>query len=433
MKKIRKEVSHRHSDEAPVSFCEVAAYFSEEEWKLLHKWQKELYENVMKEIQQAVISLGDITGKADVLFRKTRKAKKSLNDTLETNLWESHNGPSAGYQILNSDDILRMEQELESSFVEGCGSSEREGHTCNSAGHGAKVAVASFSVKEEEENSMGHPSSEEGQDILSAPRPEVTPPGKSMGINAVGEPYPIGAHCFRKREGMDSPAGERSSKRKPKAEESVIFTERNLPPKASPEKATVEGIQNSERMRGSGSQLWPESSCEIAREKTSQCENRFANDRHLKLTEENSEMEETDNVSTSWSNLWNAHAFVGHENEQNWTSYTVPNFEKGQNITFNEHKRTEGGSYAKKGNFQCRECHKSFTQKRYLICHLRIHSEERPFQCTECDKSFCHKHHLIGHQRTHSGEKPFQCSKCTKSFTWKDSLRRHERTHMEDI
>ncbi|XP_069463740.1 uncharacterized protein [Ambystoma mexicanum] len=46
------------SDKPPVTLHDVAAYFSEEEWKLLHEWQKELYKNVMNEIHQALVSLG---------------------------------------------------------------------------------------------------------------------------------------------------------------------------------------------------------------------------------------------------------------------------------------------------------------------------------------------------------------------------------------
>ncbi|XP_069464087.1 zinc finger protein 34-like isoform X2 [Ambystoma mexicanum] len=46
--------------QAPLTFHDAAAFFSEEEWKLLHEWQKELYKNVMNEIHQALISLGPL-------------------------------------------------------------------------------------------------------------------------------------------------------------------------------------------------------------------------------------------------------------------------------------------------------------------------------------------------------------------------------------
>ncbi|XP_069098849.1 zinc finger protein 510-like isoform X2 [Pleurodeles waltl] len=46
--------------QAKAVFADVSTSFSEEEWKLLQEWQKELYKNVMNEIHQALISLGPI-------------------------------------------------------------------------------------------------------------------------------------------------------------------------------------------------------------------------------------------------------------------------------------------------------------------------------------------------------------------------------------
>ncbi|XP_029440326.1 zinc finger protein 773-like [Rhinatrema bivittatum] len=45
------------SDRASVTFSNVAAYFSEEEWEVLEERQKELYRGVMKEIHWILISL----------------------------------------------------------------------------------------------------------------------------------------------------------------------------------------------------------------------------------------------------------------------------------------------------------------------------------------------------------------------------------------
>ncbi|XP_069055454.1 zinc finger protein 777-like [Pleurodeles waltl] len=68
---------HQDSDNVPVTFQDVAASFSDEEWTLLQRWQKELYQNVMKEIQQALHSLGPVI--ATHVFSLRTKEKEDLN------------------------------------------------------------------------------------------------------------------------------------------------------------------------------------------------------------------------------------------------------------------------------------------------------------------------------------------------------------------
>lgn len=79
---------------ASVTFHNVAVYFSEKEWKLLKEWQKELYKDVMKEIHEALLSMGHtilnrelvlkVKGKDDMCCRVHQHARdqdKSKNIT----------------------------------------------------------------------------------------------------------------------------------------------------------------------------------------------------------------------------------------------------------------------------------------------------------------------------------------------------------------
>ncbi|XP_044512545.1 zinc finger protein 14 homolog [Gracilinanus agilis] len=96
-----------------------------------------------------------------------------------------------------------------------------------------------------------------------------------------------------------------------------------------------------------------------------------------------------------------------------------------QNSELAAHQRIHDGEKL----YECIQCGKTFKQRGHLTAHQRIHSGEKPFECKHCGNTFTWRESLAAHQRIHTGEKPYECKHCGKAFTRKFSLAAHQRIH----
>ncbi|KAJ1204802.1 hypothetical protein NDU88_000240 [Pleurodeles waltl] len=142
-------MARRQSDKIPVTSYDAASLFSEEEWKLLHEWQKDLYKNVMTEIHQALIALGPLI--ATTVFTLRAKEKEDLchldqeDCHLRQNIYCSPRSMS-----LPSDDGLNRGQVSEVCLVDHRdGSDGLERSPDLRSGH--EDGIITLNIKEEEE------------------------------------------------------------------------------------------------------------------------------------------------------------------------------------------------------------------------------------------------------------------------------------------
>jgi len=105
-------------------------------------------------------------------------------------------------------------------------------------------------------------------------------------------------------------------------------------------------------------------------------------------------------------------------------SYSCPHCEK----CYNNSESLRVHMYIHSMKHKCSECGKCFQCNADLTRHRRIHSGEKPFECSVCGKRFSRGGYLTVHSRIHSGEKPYKCNVCKKAFRNKS----HESAHWRE-
>lgn len=79
----------------------------------------------------------------------------------------------------------------------------------------------------------------------------------------------------------------------------------------------------------------------------------------------------------------------------------------------------------------CSKCGQCFSSQQSLSVHMAAHTQEKQLQCLKCSKFFGSRAELRSHMKVHEGEKPFHCYECKESFTKQDDLAQHTKTHLE--
>ncbi|NXN21284.1 ZN573 protein, partial [Nycticryphes semicollaris] len=79
--------------------------------------------------------------------------------------------------------------------------------------------------------------------------------------------------------------------------------------------------------------------------------------------------------------------------------------------------------------YTCKECMENFSSESFFILHQHHHDNHHLICCPCCNRTFTWASEFVRHHRTHTGERPYQCGICQKSFKRHNHLNIHQRVH----
>ncbi|XP_078500195.1 uncharacterized protein LOC144755289 [Lissotriton helveticus] len=390
-----------------VTFHDASTYFSEEEWTLLQEWQKDLYRNVMKEIHQALISLGPLITTTVISLRAKENEEVCRGGNPKS---ERKTGTSdfPSVMVPNHNDLFIMNREESLHLNNRQETQEKQRNYCLSRDEEPVLILIENSDEEVEESRIGP---NPGYEIMS------------FHIKDEDETYYTKHQDIKRKEKISSstvdpvftsikleedphfykePFSEAKTtvgeSRKRKAAHSGPGSEKKTACKEVHGKAKGKVDESTEQRTNAESQLWTGSNPELGREKSAQSDSACILPDHGNFQQDTNSLVRSDDSGDFENSLWNAKLKCQPNTQASFRPYAWTEFETFFNAD-TEHSRPQ-----------------------------KTQIEERPYHCTVCEKSFLRKQHFIQHQRSHTGERPYQCNKCMRRFSLKGNLNKHQKS-----
>ncbi|XP_069502159.1 zinc finger protein 12-like [Ambystoma mexicanum] len=418
-------MSHQDSLKTSVTLHDVGACFTEEQWTLLHKWQNELYKNVMKEIHQALLSLGPVV--ATFIFSLRAEETENMCQATEASDRDSerrHNNDHSAHSASSSVDVFSIRSREVSQYpIDSLHTDRRESKDHLTTGYEITIEGLSDSIKVEDDPDPAAYRGNRETQYISCPTGEGDIPsdvsftvrdnGEALLVN-LGDPFRNGRPNLPTDDPVTTSGFWQNSTHSYQSpfQELKDSEEENTGHDIRVMSASIKEEEDSFAMAYQDLNKIDDIHCPTAHH----IETRHQNER------ERCGFSRRKNTSTQKFSL--------KQSQKVYTSEKLFHCTQGQKKFTNEAVLVTHQKMATVANpFPCTECEKSFTRKANLLRHMRFHTGVRPFPCTECQKSFTRKTNLLLHLKSHSGIRPFLCTECQKSFTLKDDLERHQMTH----